>query len=185
MYACYRHKTIFITVEQHPWNDNWQIHSLVNIIIFNLSQWMPVLWNSPSLIKWSALHIRVEICSMFSLPGLSSSSVKTCIIYEDASSKDKYTYSPTFILPPTVCTIFIQGRLAMGWSSSLGRVKNFQFSILSRPALGFTQPPIQRALWALPTGVKKQGHEAVHSLTTMLRSRKHGYKQPLPHKHSW
>jgi hypothetical protein len=34
------------------------------------------------------------------------------------------------------------GRLR-GWSSSPGRVKNFHFSMSSRPALGFTQPPIQ------------------------------------------
>jgi hypothetical protein len=30
-----------------------------------------------------------------------------------------------------------------GWGSSPGRVKNYYFSISSRPALGSTQPPIQ------------------------------------------
>jgi hypothetical protein len=30
-----------------------------------------------------------------------------------------------------------------GRSSSPGRVKNFNFSISSKPALGFTQPPIK------------------------------------------
>jgi hypothetical protein len=43
-------------------------------------------------------------------------------------------------------------------SPSPGRVKNFQFSISSRPALGFTQPPIK----CVP-GVRRQGREADHS----------------------
>jgi hypothetical protein len=39
-----------------------------------------------------------------------------------------------------------------GWSSSLGRVKNFYFSISSRPALGYTQPPIKWVPLALSRG---------------------------------
>jgi hypothetical protein len=42
-------------------------------------------------------------------------------------------------------------------------VKNFLFSTSSRPALGFTQPPIQCEQWALSAGVKRPGHEADHS----------------------
>jgi hypothetical protein len=38
-----------------------------------------------------------------------------------------------------ICVPIVQ----IGRSSSSGRVKNFHFSMLSRPALGFTQPPIQ------------------------------------------
>jgi hypothetical protein len=43
-------------------------------------------------------------------------------------------------------------------SSSPSWVKNFHFSISSRPALGSTQPPIK---WV--PGLKRQGHEADHS----------------------
>jgi hypothetical protein len=39
-----------------------------------------------------------------------------------------------------------------GGSSSPGRVKNFHFSILSRPALGSTQPPIKLVPGALSRG---------------------------------
>jgi hypothetical protein len=35
--------------------------------------------------------------------------------------------------------------------------------MLSRPALGPTQPPIQWVLHALPPGVKRQGRDADHS----------------------
>jgi hypothetical protein len=48
-------------------------------------------------------------------------------------------------------------------SSSPGRVKNFLFCTSSRPALGFTQPPIQQVPQALSAGVKWQGHEDDHS----------------------
>jgi hypothetical protein len=44
-----------------------------------------------------------------------------------------------------------------------GRIKNFLFSMLSRPALGSTQPPIQWVLGGLSTGVKRPGSEADHS----------------------
>jgi hypothetical protein len=37
-------------------------------------------------------------------------------------------------------------------SSSPGRVKDFYFSISSRPALGSTQPPIKGVPGALPRG---------------------------------
>jgi hypothetical protein len=44
-----------------------------------------------------------------------------------------------------------------GWSSSPGRVKNFLFYMSSKPALGFTQPPIQWLPRALSLGIKTDG----------------------------
>jgi hypothetical protein len=60
-------------------------------------------------------------------------------------------------------------RLATGWatrgggSSSPGGVKNFHFSISSRPALGSAQPPIKWVPGAVSGVVKRQGSEADHS----------------------
>jgi hypothetical protein len=54
-----------------------------------------------------------------------------------------------------------------GGSSSPGRVKNFHFSISSRPALGSTQPPIK---WV--PGVKRQGREADNSPPTSAEVKK-------------
>jgi hypothetical protein len=51
-------------------------------------------------------------------------------------------------------------------------VKNFHFSILSRPALGSTQLPIQWAPGALSLGVKRQGCEADHSPLTSAEVKK-------------
>jgi hypothetical protein len=53
-----------------------------------------------------------------------------------------------------------------GRSSSPGGVKNFHFSMSFRPALGFTQPPIQWVPGALSAGVKRPGREADHKLST-------------------
>jgi hypothetical protein len=50
-----------------------------------------------------------------------------------------------------------------GWSSSPRRVKNFLFSMLSRPAPGPSEPPIQWVPWALSPGVERPGCEADHS----------------------
>jgi hypothetical protein len=55
-------------------------------------------------------------------------------------------------------------------SSSPGRVKNFLFSTSSRPALRFTQPPIQWVPGAL--GVKRPGREADHSPSTIAEVKK-------------
>jgi hypothetical protein len=44
-----------------------------------------------------------------------------------------------------------------------GGVKNFHFSMSSRPVLGLTQPPIPWVPGALSPGVKWPGHEADHS----------------------
>jgi hypothetical protein len=50
-----------------------------------------------------------------------------------------------------------------GSDSSPGRIKNFLFSTSSKPALGFTQPPIQRVPGAVSPGVKLPWREADHS----------------------
>jgi hypothetical protein len=54
-----------------------------------------------------------------------------------------------------------------GRSSSPGSVKNFLFSLSSRPAVGSTQPPIQ---WV--RGVKRPGREADHSPPTSAEVKK-------------
>jgi hypothetical protein len=53
-----------------------------------------------------------------------------------------------------------------------GRVKNFLFSVLSRLALGLTQPTIQRVPGALSPGVKMPGYEADHSPPTNAEVKK-------------
>jgi hypothetical protein len=49
---------------------------------------------------------------------------------------------PIYSYPKCVVSVLRAGRLR-GRGSSPGRVKNFHFSMSSRPALGSTQPPIQ------------------------------------------
>jgi hypothetical protein len=53
-----------------------------------------------------------------------------------------------------------------GRSSSTCGGKNFLLSMSSGPALGPAQPPIQWVPVALSPGIKRQGHEADHSLPT-------------------
>jgi hypothetical protein len=50
-----------------------------------------------------------------------------------------------------------------GLNLSPGKIKNFHFSISSRPALGFTQPPIQSVPGPLSLGVKQKGCEDFHT----------------------
>jgi hypothetical protein len=59
-----------------------------------------------------------------------------------------------------------------GRRSSLGGVKNFHFSVSSRPALGPTQPPIQWTPGALSLGVKRPGCEADHLPPTSAEDKK-------------
>jgi hypothetical protein len=63
-------------------------------------------------------------------------------------------------------------RRPRGRSSSLGMVENFHYSMSSRPALRFTQPPIQRVPPATSPGVKRPGREADHSPPTSAEVKK-------------
>jgi hypothetical protein len=45
----------------------------------------------------------------------------------------------------------------------LSGARFFRFSVASRPALGFTQTPIQLVLGAISLGIKRTGREAGHS----------------------
>jgi hypothetical protein len=78
-----------------------------------------------------------------------------------------------------------QGPLAVGQADTLaspplGRVKSFLFSTESRPALGFTQPPIQ---WV--PGEKRPGREADHSPLTNVEVKKPWIYTSTPHTPSW
>jgi hypothetical protein len=50
--------------------------------------------------------------------------------------------------------------------------KNFDFSMLSRPALGPTQPTIQKVLGTVSMKVKRPGYEADHSPPTSAEVKK-------------
>jgi hypothetical protein len=50
--------------------------------------------------------------------------------------------------------------------------KNFHFSIMSRPALGYTHPPIQWVPGALSPRVKRQGRKAEYSYPTIAEVKK-------------
>jgi hypothetical protein len=76
------------------------------------------------------------------------------------------------------------GRLR-GRSSSPGRVKNFLFSTSSRPALRFTQPPIQWVQGDSFPGVKWPGRETDTHLQLVPRSRWYGSTHPLSHTSPW
>jgi hypothetical protein len=62
-----------------------------------------------------------------------------------------------------------------------GRIKNFHFSIPSRPALGFTQPAMQWVPGALSLGVKRQGLEADNSPPTSPEVKKMWIFTSTPH----
>jgi hypothetical protein len=70
-------------------------------------------------------------------------------------------------------------------SSSPGRGKNFLFSTSSRPALGLTQPPIQRVLGDLSPRVKRLGREADHSPPASAEVNNDRARLPLCHMSSW
>jgi hypothetical protein len=68
----------------------------------------------------------------------------------------------TSIFTGTVNSDWLRAGRPSARSSSPGKVKNFHFSMSSRPALGSTQPPIQWVPGALSPGVKRPGREADH-----------------------
>jgi hypothetical protein len=57
-------------------------------------------------------------------------------------------------------------------SKDLNRALDSVVSMLSRPALGSTQPPIQWVPGALSLGVKRSGREADHSPPTSAEVKK-------------
>jgi hypothetical protein len=59
--------------------------------------------------------------------------------------------------------------------------KIFLFSIVSRPALRATQPPIQRIQRVLSPVVKQPGHEADHLPSSNVKIENSGAILPLPH----
>jgi hypothetical protein len=80
-----------------------------------------------------------------------------------------YIYNSSGILGPGERSRYndwLRAGQPKGRSSSPGKIKNFLFSTLSRPALRPTQPPIQWVLGALSPGVKWHGREADHSPPT-------------------
>jgi len=60
----------------------------------------------------------------------------------------------------------------------------FLFATASRPALGPTQPPIQRAAGILPPGQSDRSVKVTTHLYLMMRLRIHGAIPPLPHMSS-
>jgi hypothetical protein len=71
-----------------------------------------------------------------------------------------------------IATSYVLDEQGGGGSSSPGRVQNVHFSVSSRPALGSTQPPINRVPGALSRGVKQQESEADHSPPTSAEVKK-------------
>jgi hypothetical protein len=65
------------------------------------------------------------------------------------------------------------------WGSFLGRGK--RFSIMSRPASGPTQSPIQWVPGAVSLGVKRLGRDADHSAPSSAEVKNGGVITPLPH----
>jgi hypothetical protein len=70
-----------------------------------------------------------------------------------------------------------------GRSSRPGRSKNFNFSMLSSPALAPTHPPTQWVLGALSPGVKRRGLEADHSSPSRSEAKKTWVYAPTPCLH--
>jgi hypothetical protein len=60
-------------------------------------------------------------------------------------------------------------------------IKNFHLSMSSRPALRFTQSPIQWVLGALSSSVKRPGREADHSTETSAEVKKTWVYTSTPH----
>jgi hypothetical protein len=72
-----------------------------------------------------------------------------------------------------------------GSELSSSGVKNFLFSMLSKPTLGSSQLPIQWVPGALSQGVKRPGPEADHSPPASAEVKKCGSTHPLPHTPLW
>jgi hypothetical protein len=102
-----------------------------------------------------------------------------------------YFLGPSSILVQPVCissrdsSVGIPTRLLTGRPMSRGSIPskgNFLFSIMSRPALGPANPPVQWVPGDVSTGVKRQGREADHSLSSGVEVKKGGVAPPHPLK---
>jgi hypothetical protein len=72
--------------------------------------------------------------------------------------------------------------LLEGRGSIPGKGKGFIYSTSSRPALKFTQPPIQRVPGTLSSGVKRSEHEADRSPPSSAKVKSGGAIPPhTPH----
>jgi hypothetical protein len=71
-----------------------------------------------------------------------------------------------------------------GQDSIPGRGKIFLFSIVCRPALGLTQPPIQWVFGAVSLRVKQQGREAYHSFPSSAEVKNGGAIHSFTHTSS-
>jgi hypothetical protein len=80
---------------------------------------------------------------------------------------------------------WLRAARSRGQSSSLGRGKNFLFSMSSRPVLGPIQPPIQWVNGALSSGVKRPEREADHSPPTSEEIKKTWIYKATSHTPSW
>jgi hypothetical protein len=72
---------------------------------------------------------------------------------------------------------------AMGWTAGIrfpARGKIFLFSIASRPALGFIQPPIKVVPGALSPGLERSGLKVDHSPSASAEVKNVGALPPLP-----
>jgi hypothetical protein len=91
------------------------------------------------------------------------------------------------LLVVTVCIFYfsrysdyLRAGRPRGRSSSPGTVKNFLPFTSSKPALGFTQPPIQWVPGALSPGLQLAGREADHSPPTTTEAKKTWIYTPTP-----
>jgi hypothetical protein len=72
-----------------------------------------------------------------------------------------------------------------GRGSIPGRGNIFFFSIVSGPARGLSQPPIQWVSGALSPEVRRPGREADHSSPPSAEVKNGGAVPPFPHTSSW
>jgi hypothetical protein len=106
--------------------------------------------------------------------------VSTSSIYSYFPRRYWPSFPPLLLFIIIIIIIIIKSRYSdwlragrtRGRSSSPGRVKNFHFSMSSRPALGPTQPPFPWVLGALSPGLKQPRCEAGHSPPTSAEVKK-------------